>query len=69
MNLIRVGILTQRLQLASEELESGREKPLDASRLLSRADEYAQSLDVAVPSLDQAREHLREKLRVLLRSL
>jgi len=69
MNVITVGILTQQLRRAAEGLNTGNELPLDASRLLSRADAYARSLGAAVPSLDQARERLREKLRVVLHGL
>ncbi|MCB9611532.1 MAG: hypothetical protein H6722_03670 [Sandaracinus sp.] len=64
-----VGGLTRRLHLAADGLSMGREKPLDASRLLARADAFAQSLDEANPMLDRARERMREALRGVLRAL
>lgn len=64
-----LGGLTRRLHLTADGLAHGRERPLDASRLLARADTFAQTLDAPCPMLDRARERLREALRRVLRDL
>jgi hypothetical protein len=64
-----IGGLTRRLHLTADGLVTGRERPLDASRLLARADDFARGLDEPSPTLDHARDRLRDALRRVLRDL
>lgn len=64
-----IGGLTRRLHLAADGLSMGRERPLDASRLLARADAFAEGLETPSPMLERARDRLRGALRDVLREL